>query len=142
MQAFDHLGKLTFVLQSRVRGKERRGSILSYKSYIKDKDPQLLYMRVNHKMVMQASPVFKAMLKFTFLEGNTLRRTGRVEVPLPEDDPVPFAVLLDIIHGRDRWPRVPRQVDLSFLTRLAILVDKYELLSVVSPFVKEWFEHL
>ncbi|KUJ15817.1 uncharacterized protein LY89DRAFT_96981 [Mollisia scopiformis] len=99
-------------------------------------------MRVNHKMVMQASPVFKTMLKHTFLEGNTLYNTGRVEVPLPEDDPIPFGVLMDIIHGRDRWSRVPRQVDLAFLTRLSILVDKYELLQAVSPFVREWFENL
>lgn len=99
-------------------------------------------MRVSSKLIMRASPVFATMLKYTFLEGITLRKKGKVSIPLPDDDPVPFAVLMDIVHVRNRRDRVPRQVDLSFLTRLAILVDKYQLEAVVKDFANEWFEGL
>lgn len=43
-------------------------------------------MLVSAKHLMLASPVFYAMFKYNFLEGDTLRSTGRVEVPLPDDD--------------------------------------------------------
>lgn len=99
-------------------------------------------MRVSSKLIMRASPVFATMLKYTFLEGITLQKKGKVSIPLPDDDPLPFAVLMDIVHARNRRDRVPRQVDLSFLTRLAILVDKYQLEAAVQPFANEWFEGL
>ncbi|CZR60555.1 uncharacterized protein PAC_10451 [Phialocephala subalpina] len=138
---FDPMGNLTFILQNRIKEKEpRRGSILSYKSYVKDRGDPQIYMRVSSKLIMKASPVFKTMLKYTFLEGATLKKFGKVSVPLPDDDPVPFAVLMNIIHGRSRWQHVPRQVDLLFLTRLAMLVEKYMLREACENFIADWFE--
>lgn len=89
---------------------------------------------------MKGSPVFTTMLKYTFLEGATLKKFGKVSVPLPDDDPVPFAVLMNIVHGRSRWQHVPRHVDLHFLTRLAMLVEKYMLREACENFISDWFE--
>lgn len=85
---------------------------------------------------MLASPVFKAMLTHSFKEGETLRATGKVKIPLPDDDPVVFTIILDIIHGRGR--RVPRVVPLKLLALLSNAVDKYRLLESVAIFSDVW----
>ncbi len=97
-------------------------------------------MRVSSRKVMLASPVFKAMLKHSFMEGTTLRATGKVEVPLPDDDPVAFALLMDIVH--DTKGRAAPVMDTLFLTKLAILVDKYRLQQYVATHSDEWVESL
>lgn len=56
-------------------------------------------MLVSSRHLMLASPVFKAMLQHSnFKEGDELHSTGSVEVPLPDDDPDAFKILLDIIQ--------------------------------------------
>lgn len=95
-----------------------------------------MHMQVSSKHMMLASPVFKAMLTHSFQEGDTLRSTGEVEIPLPDDDPAVFTIILDIIHGRGR--RVPRVVPLKLLALLSIVVDKYQLLEPVAVFSDVW----
>jgi hypothetical protein len=56
-------------------------------------------MLVSSRHLMLVSPVFKAMLQHSnFKEGNELQTNGKVEVPLPDDDPDAFKILLDIIQ--------------------------------------------
>jgi hypothetical protein len=97
-------------------------------------------MLVSAKHLMLASPVFNAMFKHNFLEGDTLRSNGRVEVPLPDDDTGAMEIVLNIIHGRVR--RVPREVTLDFMTALSVLVDKYQMHEVVELYVEIWMLHL
>lgn len=73
----------------------------------------------------------------SFPEGATLLFKGRVEVPLPDDDPTCFAILMDIIHSKNG---VPRQVSLNTLTTLSILVDKYSLQKAVSRYSGLWID--
>lgn len=69
-----------------------------------------VHMLVSSKHMMLASPVFRAMLRpDTFKEGQTLQAAGKLEVSLPDDDPVALVVLLNIIHGQTR--KVPRRVE-------------------------------
>lgn len=72
---------------------------------------------VSAKHLMLASPVFKAMFKHNFLEGETLRSTGKVEVSLPDDDRSAMEIILNIIHGRVR--QVPREITLDVMTASA-----------------------
>lgn len=97
-------------------------------------------MLVSSEKVMFASPVFKAMLKHTWKEGSTLARKGKVSIPLPDDDPVCFGVLMDIVHGNSE--QVPREVSLRFMVAIAILVDKYRLQAAVSRYTDLWMEAL
>jgi hypothetical protein len=56
-------------------------------------------MLVSSRHLMLASPVFKAMLQHSnFKEGEELHSTGKVSVPLPDDEPDAFKILLDIIQ--------------------------------------------
>ncbi len=100
-----------------------------------------VHMLVSSKHLMLASPVFKAMLQHNnFKEGDTLRSSGQVKVPLPDDDPTSLKILLDIVHGRVR--AVPRQVTLKIMTELSVLVDKYQMLEVVELYVEVWMNTL
>jgi hypothetical protein len=97
-------------------------------------------MLVSSRHLILASSVFEAMLQDRFKEGQALRFTGYLELPLPDDDPVAFSTLLDIIHGHTR--KVPRMVDFQLLAHIAILVDKYQLHEVVEVFSNMWIKAL
>jgi hypothetical protein len=91
--------------------------------------------------MMLASPVFKAMLqRGNFKEGRELGFTGSVSIPLPDDNPEAFVVILNIIHGRNR--AVPRQVSMELMTNISILVDKYQMVEAVEVFSCSWIEDL
>lgn len=97
----------------------------------------LVHMLVSSKHLMLASPAFKAMLQpSTFEEGRKLSAAGKVEVPLPEDDPTAFEVVLNIIHGRNKL--VPRVISLELLTSVSLLVDKYQMAEAVDCFSDTW----
>jgi hypothetical protein len=97
----------------------------------------LVHMLVSSKYMMLASPVFKAMLQTrTFEEGRKLSAAGKVEVPLPEDNPTAFEIVLNIIHGRNK--HVPRVLSLELLTSVSLLVDKYQMAEAVECFSDTW----
>lgn len=97
-------------------------------------------MLVSSKHMSLASPVFKAMLKHTFAEGDSLHRDGKVDVPLPDDEPVAFAILMRILHAQNDL--VPTEINLQTLTDVAILVDKYRLHACASAFASLWITPL
>jgi hypothetical protein len=105
-----------------------------------DREPAIVvHMLVSSKHMMLASPVFKAMLQHSrFKEGQKLSATGKVEIPLPDDDPSAFMIILDIIHGRNR--QVPREIDLDLLSSISKLVDKYQMVEVVESFSNGWID--
>lgn len=90
--------------------------------------------------MMLAPPVFKAMLTHSFREGEELRANGKVEIPLPDEDDLAFAVLMDVIHGKSR--KVPREVEFDFLVDLALLVDKYQMQEPVAVYSDAWVDAL
>ncbi|KAI9645547.1 hypothetical protein NHQ30_006289 [Ciborinia camelliae] len=91
---------------------------------------------VSSKHMSLVSPVFKAMLQGNFLEGLKLKETGKIELPLPEDDPHAWKILINIIHCR--FNSVPLEVTLPLFTQLAVLVDKYQMLEVLHIFIPIW----
>lgn len=100
-----------------------------------------IHMLVSSKHLMLASPVFRAMLQHkNFKEGDTLAKTGRVEVQLPDDNHIALQIMLNLIHGRLK--QVPRQVSLEVMTELSILVDKYETLEVFDLILDVWIQPL
>ncbi|KAK2624994.1 hypothetical protein QTJ16_005363 [Diplocarpon rosae] len=138
LHVFDPAGDMTFILQSLVKKPRKSSSLLSCRHH--PRKFVKVYMRVSSKRVMLASPVFKAMLKHSFVEGVTLRTTGKVEVPLPDDDPVVFGLLMDIVHGTKG--KTPPPMNTLFLTKIAILVDKYRLQQYVASHSDRWVDSL
>jgi hypothetical protein len=107
-----------------------------------EKEPCIyIHLLAFSRHLMLASPVFKAMLKNgNFKEGQALQSTGRVEIPLPDDDAPTLILLLNIIHGRTR--RVPSNVDLSQLAKVAFMTDKYQMYEAVELYTDFWFDKL
>lgn len=98
------------------------------------------HILVSSKHMSLASPVFKAMLQGGFKEAITLKTTGKLELPLPDDDPPAMKILIHIIHGRMNM--VPLNIDLELFTQIAILVDKYECREVVRLLPPIWSDGL
>ena len=69
-----------------------------------------------------------------------LRATGHVEITMPDEDLDSMVILLNIIHGASR--KVPRNVSLEVLSKLAVLVSKYGMLETVEFFSDTWIDHL
>ncbi|CAG8975061.1 hypothetical protein HYALB_00009923 [Hymenoscyphus albidus] len=95
-------------------------------------------MIVSSKHLTLASEVFKAMLSSNFQEGITLRSVGSVTFNLPDDEPIAFEILMNMVHGKFRL--VPAKVTLANVTSLAVLVDKYRLQEVAEVMTKRWLE--
>jgi hypothetical protein len=88
---------------------------------------------------MLASRYFLTILNGDFPQAITLRSHGHVTIAL-EDDLDSMVILLNIIHGAGR--KVPRQVSLDDLSKLAVLVSKFEMLSTVEFFSDTWIDNL
>ena len=101
-------------------------------------EPRQIRVRVSSKHLTLASKVFKALLRPGFQEGDTFRKNGTAEVPLPEDDPNAFLLLLDIVHCRTK--RLPSSLPSEQLSRVAGLVDKYALQDATEVFTGGWFQ--
>lgn len=96
--------------------------------------------RVSSKHLTLVSPVFKAMLQGDrFKEGNELARTGRVEVPLFDDNIDALRIILDILHHR--YNLVPPRIDSQILMDIAAVVDKYQLKHVLDLPFQQWRPH-
>ena len=100
----------------------------------------IVRMQVSSMHLTLVSPVFKAMLSGHFKEGSQLKKAGYLEIPLPEDDPEAFTILLNIIHCHIK--NVPRQVSGTMLTSLAILVNYYQLHEAVQFCSEAWIQNL
>ncbi|TGO37968.1 hypothetical protein BHYA_0085g00460 [Botrytis hyacinthi] len=93
-------------------------------------------MLVSSKHMSVASPVFKAMLQTSSQEGIELKKTGKVELSLRDEDSKAWNILLNIIHGRFR--SVPLEINLSMFTQIALLCDKYQMYEVAYAFTPTW----
>lgn len=98
-------------------------------------------MLVSSKHMTLASPVFDAMLSDgRFKEGSELLANGHVEIELPDDDPVAFAIIANVIHHRNKM--VPGELPFQLLTEVAILTEKYQLFSTMQWVSCHWMSKL
>ncbi|KAG9229346.1 hypothetical protein BJ875DRAFT_387537 [Amylocarpus encephaloides] len=99
---------------------------------------QEVHCVVSSRHIMLASEHFQTLLSGDFEEGLALRKTGHVTIPL-SDDPDTLIILLNIVHGATR--KVPRQVSLELLRKLAVMVNDYGMLGSVEFFADTWIDH-
>lgn len=95
---------------------------------------------VSSRSMILASPVFRVMLRNCFRKSGSLDIEEKLEISLPCDDVEAMTILLDIVHLRSR--RVPKRVSLGLLTKLAVLVDKYQMLEATDVFASLWITDL
>ncbi|KAK3987171.1 hypothetical protein QBC44DRAFT_271454 [Cladorrhinum sp. PSN332] len=100
------------------------------------KDPERDF-RVCSAAMRRSSPVFKKMLFGPWVESKANATDGGAQwiVHLPEDEPAPFQVLLAIIHGLFSQAKVTK---VGLLYQMMIIVDKYDLFHLITPFAQKW----
>lgn len=103
-------------------------------------EQKTIRVRCSSKHLTLASPVFEAMLSRNFKEDAILRSKGTSELPLLNDDPAVLLILLNIIHGQTK--EIPLEIDLCMLTKIAIVVDKYQLQMVMGILSRVWIDRL
>ncbi|KAG4431287.1 hypothetical protein IFR05_013231 [Cadophora sp. M221] len=98
-------------------------------------------MRVSSKHLILASPTFRTSLgSDTYPEGRTLQNEGSLAIPLPDEDPDAMIILLNIIHGLSS--KVPRQVDLNMLSKIAVTVNHRHIHEAVGIWSDTWIGNL
>lgn len=109
--------------------------------------PPVSFMVCSRAMA-RGSPAFKAMLFGGFAESKPV--SGDWVVRLPEDDPQAFAIILEIFHGRidrvpDRLtsqqsPTAPSPACSTLLYHVALIADKYCMLTLLRPWANLWLQ--
>ena len=103
-----------------------------------DKDGDLILvlkhpeLRVSSKVLSLASPVFKALCKPGFTEGNTIAMGGTSRINLPEDDTDAMTAFCRVTHFRRHSN--DETTPITLLENLAIVTDKYDCASAMRSF--------
>ncbi|KAE8371227.1 hypothetical protein BDV26DRAFT_276551 [Aspergillus bertholletiae] len=100
--------------------------------------PRSLHIQASSKHMTLASPQFMRTFQHGFREGTALHSVGHVEIPIYDWKPLPFLLLMAILHGRNRL--VPRALSLHRLAEMAVLVDYYECYDAVVILSDLWIE--
>ncbi|KAF5608848.1 hypothetical protein FPANT_353 [Fusarium pseudoanthophilum] len=94
-------------------------------------------MLVDSRALSRVSPGLKQIVSFNQKDTED---GGRWTIELPDDDPVPFTVIMNLIHTR--FEKVPAKVSLKKLYGACILTSKYEMTQVLRPVAERWFKAL
>lgn len=65
---------------------------------------------------------------------------GSVHIPLPDDNPELFLIVMAIIYQKD--DKVPKNMDSLTLARIATIVDNYEFHQAVEKQARIWIDKL
>jgi hypothetical protein len=99
-----------------------------------------MYLQVSSRHLILASAMFNSMLlSDAFPEGRDLRSKASLVMKLSDDAEV-LIILTYIVHGMTR--KVPRNIPLFTLAKLAELVSYYHLHEVVEIFSDSWVANL
>lgn len=93
---------------------------------------------VSSKVMCLASPVWRIMLdpRGHFTEANP----SNGEISFEDDDHKALSILLDIAHMR--FLKVPQSLKYEQLLEVSILCDKYDIVTLVRPWLPKWLEGL
>jgi hypothetical protein len=94
-------------------------------------------MLVDSRALSRVSPRLKHIVSFNQKDTED---GGSWTIELPDDDPVPFTVIMNLIHTR--FEKVPAKVSLKKLYGACILTSKYEMTQVLRPVAERWFKAL
>lgn len=102
--------------------------------------PDKLPIGVDARTLRRVSNVFEAMFKPPWLESTKLaeNRISPPELVLPEDDFRAMNVICCIIHHRNDL--VPSDISASDILQVAIVADKYDMLTALKYATAEWLK--
>lgn len=94
---------------------------------------------VSSRHMMLASQQFQDLLSGNTTEAAILRAKGHVTIPMSADLDL-MIIILNIVHGASR--KVPRQIALDELSKLAVLVCSMGMVETVQFFSDTWIDSL
>ncbi|KAI0859888.1 hypothetical protein F4860DRAFT_515385 [Xylaria cubensis] len=99
------------------------------------------------RTLARTSSFWNVLLNGEFREGkkSCSRDAGseRRPIDLPEDDPRPMALLLNIIHGHfDRVPSYECAMNIWDLYDISVVTDKYDMAHVLRPWAAGWLRSI
>ncbi|KAK4494030.1 hypothetical protein PRZ48_015216 [Zasmidium cellare] len=98
-------------------------------------------LRVESRILALASPVFQAMFEQqNFREGRELAANGLIEVPLPDDDPVPLTTVCQVLHMRLNV--MDKHLDAREMVEIGVVADKYDFCAALSTATYYWCNQL
>lgn len=103
-----------------------------------DIDHEKTRLIVSSQALCLASPVWRAMLnpESGFQEATSADRT----ISFPDDDAQTLLLLFRICHLR--FSEVPQTLDLNQLFETAVLCDKYDIVTLIRPWLSKWQQPL
>lgn len=92
-------------------------------------------------MLVDSRALSRASHKLHTILSHDSRKNGNSwTLELPKDDPLPFTILLDLIHTR--FERIPARVTLKQLYGICILTQKYNMTEVLRPVAERWYKDI
>lgn len=88
------------------------------------------------KTMERTSTVWKKMLSGGFAESKPSNTNTEWVVTLPEDEPEPMLIVLNIIHSR--FSLVPEKLTLMKLYRVLVVTEKYDITEITRPWARQW----
>lgn len=100
-----------------------------------------LRLKVSSKHLALSSKPFRNKLQFKNSASSHLQSDGRTHISLsPGFDPKAVTIALNAVHGRGS--KVPKQVDLETLAKIACFVDKFQLFETLEIYADRWISTL
>jgi hypothetical protein len=93
-------------------------------------------LRVHSLFLRTVSSVFNALLGPRYSEGINLSSDTPKSIPLPEDDPETMEIIFNIVHFRT--DTFSDQLEPEALIRLAIAIDKYDMVQALKVYTRGW----
>lgn len=95
-------------------------------------------LRVSSKALSLASPVLAALVSPKYAEGMALSSSTDVrQIALPDDDPEALILICHALHHR----RItPRQISFELLGKAAVICDKYDMATGLTPWSELWVQ--
>lgn len=97
------------------------------------------HFKVCSATLRRSSVVLKAML-FGGHWAESKPAKGEWIVKLPEDNPSAIGALLAIAHGR--FELVPHPMEIDTLYEIIVVCDKYAMMHLLRPWIKNWMKYL
>ena len=102
-----------------------------------EKPERVTFLVSSHHIIL-ASPVFKAMLKGGWGEGE--KKDGRFYIRAEDWDVEALTIVMNVLHSHYR--QVPKTVTLKMLARISVIVDYYKIQEAFQPMVLLWMSPL
>jgi len=95
-----------------------------------------IHIVVSADILCATSDVWRAMFTRTMKEGNTLRQSGSVKIPLADHDPDAMELILSVLHYQTE--SLTSLLSLDLIVRAKILCDQYDLSHISNIWIRDW----